>query len=227
MRHTSNKFCFSFIYFILFTFSLPFIQQKSILANDTEVNAQNNDEVSQLYTKKINQIKPSRYIDSTNYNSSNNQIKSIYIEKLVFNSNTLFDYEQLEKQTNHLLNQRVSFVDIKRSVDNINRLYAEKGFSTSKAYLPKQEIADGILTINIQEGWLGEIRVDGNVNVSKRYIESRLRLGNREKLNLVKLDRQIRNLKKNPLFDDIKGNCPWHLTKIGCFSHFRSKDRSK
>ncbi len=23
------------------------------------------------------------------------------------------------------------------------------------------------------------------------------------------------------------GNCPWHLTKIGCFSHFRSKDRSK
>ncbi len=22
-------------------------------------------------------------------------------------------------------------------------------------------------------------------------------------------------------------NCPWHLTKIGCFSHFRSKDRSK
>jgi len=46
--------------------------------------------------------------------------------------------------------------------DKITRFYRERGFILAKAYIPKQEVRDGIVNLTLLLGALGEVNVHGN-----------------------------------------------------------------
>jgi len=52
--------------------------------------------------------------------------------------------------------------------DTITRYYRERGFILAKAYIPKQHVRDGVVTITLLLGQLGEVEVKNN----KRYSEN-------------------------------------------------------
>jgi hemolysin activation/secretion protein len=54
--------------------------------------------------------------------------------------------------------------------DVVTVAYQEKGYILAEAYVPEQEIEDGILTIAITEGEVGEIKVSGQKYYSERVI---------------------------------------------------------
>lgn len=60
---------------------------------------------------------------------------------------------------------------IETVADTITRYYRERGFILAKAYIPKQHVRDGIVTITLLLGELGEVNVKNN----KRYSESLLK----------------------------------------------------
>lgn len=62
---------------------------------------------------------------------------------------------------------------IETVADTITRYYRERGFILAKAYIPKQHVRDGVVTITLLLGELGEVNVQNN----KRYSENVIKRG--------------------------------------------------
>jgi hemolysin activation/secretion protein len=72
--------------------------------------------------------------------------------------------------------------DLKIFEDRITQLYQNRGYFLAKAYLPEQEIKDGVLKIVVLEGLLGDLKVIGNSIYPTPFVESHF---NRQKQNAI------------------------------------------
>ena len=61
---------------------------------------------------------------------------------------------------------------IETVADKITNFYRERGFILAKAYIPKQEVREGIVTLTLLLGLLGETKVKNNLLYSTKYIQS-------------------------------------------------------
>ena len=83
-------------------------------------------------------------------------------------------------------------LDVLRAVvDRINALYLEKGYPNAKAYIPEQTVEDGTAVVELIEGRIGEVTVEGNRYTSDRYILKSLALESGEILNLSVLETRL------------------------------------
>ena len=55
--------------------------------------------------------------------------------------------------------------------DTITRYYRERGFILAKAYIPKQHVRDGVVTITLLLGQLGEVEVKNNKHYSEKLVK--------------------------------------------------------
>ncbi len=69
-----------------------------------------------------------------------------------------------------LRNRGVTLGMIETVADTITQFYRENGFILAKAYIPKQEVRDGVVTLTLLLGELGEIDVEGDKRVSRNMI---------------------------------------------------------
>lgn len=60
---------------------------------------------------------------------------------------------------------------IETVADTITRYYRERGFILAKAYIPKQQVRDGVVNLTLLLGELSRVKVDGNKRVSPKLIE--------------------------------------------------------
>ena len=65
-----------------------------------------------------------------------------------------FSAEQLANEVKDLVGQELTFDDIQLAADKITSFYQEKGYFLAKAIIPKQEVKDGIVLIQVNEGKL-------------------------------------------------------------------------
>ena len=67
-----------------------------------------------------------------------------------FNGNTLFSSEELAPLLVEFLNRPIGFSDLMRAADTIAEHYRKAGWVV-RVYLPKQDITQGVITIQIVE----------------------------------------------------------------------------
>jgi hemolysin activation/secretion protein len=132
--------------------------------------------------------------------------EAILIRDINIIGNTVLSQEDLNPIIEPFLNQNVSFAELQSVADEITKLYFDRGYITSRAILPQQQISEGIVTIEAIEGQIGETVVTGNADVHTNYILARLARGTRTPFNINRLEDQIRLLKNNPLFEDVRAN---------------------
>lgn len=60
---------------------------------------------------------------------------------------------------------------IETVADTITRYYRERGFILAKAYIPKQHVRDGVVTITLLLGQLGEVETNNNKIYSDRMVK--------------------------------------------------------
>ncbi len=60
---------------------------------------------------------------------------------------------------------------IETVADTITRYYRERGFMLAKAYIPKQHVRDGVVTLTLLLGELGDVKVENN----KRYADKTIK----------------------------------------------------
>ena len=60
---------------------------------------------------------------------------------------------------------------IETVADTITRYYREHGFILAKAYIPKQQVRDGVVTLTVLLGELGEVEVQNNKRYSTNTIK--------------------------------------------------------
>lgn len=58
-----------------------------------------------------------------------------------------------------LLGRKVSYAELRRAASEIEALYRRRGFLLCRAILPEQEVTDGVVTLVVVEGFVGESEV--------------------------------------------------------------------
>jgi hemolysin activation/secretion protein len=95
-------------------------------------------------------------------------------------------------------NKELTLREMGKIATRITELYRSNGFITSRAYLPPQKIATGVLEIRVIEGKTGEVSVSGNRFFRAKRIRSSLSMKNGEIFNHALLRRNLTRINEMP-----------------------------
>ena len=116
------------------------------------------------------------------------------VREFVFSGNTVFATPQLLAIAAPFVGYTLADADLQGLLQRLTDVYLQAGFSTSRATLPDQEARDGVLRIDIVEGFLQQIVVNGTHAIDPAYIATRLQVGLTAPLNLAVLNANLRLL---------------------------------
>ena len=86
----------------------------------------------------------------------------------------------------------------------IQALYISEGYITSGAFLPNhQEVQDGIVEIQVVEGSIEEIQINGLKRLKDYYVRDRITPATSSPVNVSQLEERLRLLQIDPLIDTI------------------------
>lgn len=130
----------------------------------------------------------------------------IVVKKFEVIGSSVFSESELENITNQYINKSISIVELFQVRTKITELYLDRGYITSGAYLPEQDLQTGIVKIQIVEGGLDEIKITGLTRLNSGYIQSRIAIATQKPLNRTRLLEALRLLQINPLIESISAN---------------------
>jgi hemolysin activation/secretion protein len=128
----------------------------------------------------------------------------VTIKEVKITGNTAFSTEELSEIVSPFLNQQVEKEKLNDLAQLITQHYLNQGYLNSMAIVKdKNNIgSDGVVTIEIKEGRLGEITIEGTERLQD-YIRQRVEMGAGQPLNIKNLEEQLRLLKIDPLFKSV------------------------
>jgi len=89
----------------------------------------------------------------------------LLLRRVILTGNRVYGDEVLQALLADLPGTEQNLDGLRAAADRITRYYQEQGYLLARAYLPAQEIADGEVTIAIQEGVYDEIQLDNRSRV--------------------------------------------------------------
>ena len=136
---------------------------------------------STVYSEDLNIYMARGDVVDQEADDGESKMAGVFIKEIVIEGNTVIDSDTLNKITEPYKNRELTLEEMSELTDLITVTYQEKGFILARAYLPEQEIQDGILKISIAEGKIGKIKVSGYTHykpdVIKRYFEQQQKQG--------------------------------------------------
>lgn len=129
--------------------------------------------------------------------------ETITVQEFKFVGSTVFSDEQLAKVTEPFTNRPITFAELLSARTAITKLYTDNGYVTSGAFIPPQTLTSGTVTIEIVEGGLEDIQVNGLRRLRSGYVRSRLALATGKPLNVPRLLEALRLLQLDPLISRI------------------------
>ena len=102
------------------------------------------------------------------------QAEGFVLQSIKLEGATLYSQAELKKLYRLFLGKYMSFDDLNKITRRIETFYTNNGWLTAKAVIPAQQIADGQLKINIFEGRLADIVVEGDVGNARGIIKAYL-----------------------------------------------------
>jgi hemolysin activation/secretion protein len=127
---------------------------------------------------------------------------SVRVSSFRFAGNTLLNEQQLAPVVAEFLNRNLSFEGLQRATDAIAAAYRQAGWLV-RAYLPEQDINDGVVTLQVVEARFAGMRIEGQApqRVEAAEIDAFIRSAQRkgEPLRADALDRALL------LIDDLPG----------------------
>jgi hemolysin activation/secretion protein len=87
--------------------------------------------------------------------------------------------------------RELSVEDLAKVVSQINDAYRVRGYLTSMAFVPPQDLERGIITIRVLEGIVGDMEVQGNKYFKAKVIEKRLAEKPGDPLNIPRLEKEL------------------------------------
>jgi hemolysin activation/secretion protein len=131
---------------------------------------------------------------------------TIQVERFEVIGSTVFSREKLAEATKKFINRPITFAELLQASEAITKLYSDKGYVTSAAFLPAEQtynVKASVVKIQVVEGRLENIQVRGLKRLNPNYIRSRLQIATGKPLNLNKLLEALRLLQLNPLIQNI------------------------
>jgi len=111
--------------------------------------------------------------------------EGIYVSEIHTGESRILTLKEIEEITEAYEGKLLTMTELEEITTKINDLYISKGYITARAILPAQKIEDEIVEIQLVEGCIGEIILEGNEDTKNSYFLKRISLKSGD---LVKLD---------------------------------------
>lgn len=91
--------------------------------------------------------------------------------------NTVLSEEELAQVKQEYIGRSFGTSDLQEFRQRLSQLYADKGYINSGAVIPDQTVEDGTIIIQVIEGEMTDIAVEGTTHFHEFYLKNRLGLG--------------------------------------------------
>ncbi len=106
--------------------------------------------------------------------------------------NTLLNAKRVETITEQYTGAQSDFETIQRAVEALEKAYVNAGFGSVVVEVPEQELQGGVVTLQVVEGKLGEIKVEANAHFDEANVKNSLpALRTGETTNTAELNRNL------------------------------------
>jgi hemolysin activation/secretion protein len=125
----------------------------------------------------------------------------IFVSSIRVVGSTVFSEDEIRAVTAPFEGRVLSTTDLRQVADAITRLYVDAGYVNSGAVIPDQEVVHGVVTIQVIEGSLDEIDIEGLRLLRKSYVEDRIRRGAGPPLRVPELQERMQILLDDPVIE--------------------------
>lgn len=108
-----------------------------------------------------------------------------------FSGNSAFAESELKPLLQDLIGREIGFAELEEATARITRYYRERGYLVARAYLPQQEIRDGVVEIAVLEGRLGRLDLKNRSRVRDAVIERHFDALTGDVINEDRLERKL------------------------------------
>ncbi|MDX2232671.1 MAG: ShlB/FhaC/HecB family hemolysin secretion/activation protein [Leptolyngbyaceae cyanobacterium bins.349] len=130
---------------------------------------------------------------------------TVFVQRIVVQGSTVFSPAALETVTRPFEQQNLTFEQLLEIRTAITKLYSDRGYITSGAFIPPQDdLATGTIKIQVVEGELERLEVRGLQRLRDRYVRRRLELAAKTPLNLGEIESALQLLQFNPLIGSVR-----------------------
>jgi hemolysin activation/secretion protein len=116
---------------------------------------------------------------------------------------TVFSDSELAEVTAPYTNRILTTEDLERLRLALTLLYVNKGYITSGATIPDQDVTFGVITVQIIEGSLARIDIEGHEWFRAGYLRDRIERGAQTPLRLEPLQERLQFLQQDPRIERI------------------------
>jgi hemolysin activation/secretion protein len=124
-------------------------------------------------------------------------LPSVFVREIRVEGNSVLGAEELAPVTEPYTHRRLTALDLESLRRALTLHYIQKGYVSSGALLPDQEVVDGVVTFRIVEGQLTDIVIEGNRWLRSDYLTDRIRPGTGPPLNINDLQERMRILQQD------------------------------
>ena len=117
---------------------------------------------------------------------------------------TVFSDAELAEVTAPFKNRTLTTEDLERLRLGLTLLYVNRGYITSGAVIPDQDVNFGVITVQIIEGTLAKIEVEGHDWFRAGYLRDRIERGAQTPLRLEPLQERLQLLQQDPRIEQVK-----------------------
>ncbi len=229
VNHLRKTALFTFIFLFFVTLELSFAQNipsGESAGAQAERFKQKTEEEQKAVQKKVE--KPQIEIKEKEEKPQAPLLK-FTLKEIKITGVTIFKAQDFKPLYQSYLNQEVSQADLEKVIQGIKDKYKEKGYFTVIAYLPEQDVKEGVVEIRVVEGKMGSLKIEGNKYFSNSLIEKYFHTKKNEVLNLNKIQRDILRLNQTSDLEvktiispgkepetanvtlKVKDSFPWHV----------------
>ena len=127
----------------------------------------------------------------------------IFVHDIHVTGSTVFSDAELAEVTAPYRNREVTSDDLERLRLALTLLYVNRGYLTSGAIIPDQDVRMGLVVIQMVEGKLARIDVEGNQWFRSSYLRDRVARGVSTPLSIQPLQERIQLLQQDPRIERI------------------------
>ena len=121
----------------------------------------------------------------------------VFVRDIFVTGSTVFSGAELAEVTAPFKNRTLTTEDLERLRLALTLLYVNRGYITSGAIIPDQDVVAGVITVQMIEGSLARIDIDGNDWFRAGYLRDRVELGAGTPLALAPLQERLQFLQQD------------------------------
>ncbi|HBB33503.1 MAG TPA: ShlB/FhaC/HecB family hemolysin secretion/activation protein [Cyanobacteria bacterium UBA8803] len=129
---------------------------------------------------------------------------SVKVKRIEVLGSTVFSPAELAAAVASFIGKDATFEELLGIRTAITKLYTDNGYTTSGAFLPSQDVTDGVVRIQVVEGGIERIDIQGLKHLHPSYVRSRLSSATQAPINLRRLEEALQLLQLDPQLERVQ-----------------------